>query len=387
MEIFSSNEGRMITISIGDIFESKAQTLVNTVNTVGVMGKGIALGFRKRFPDMFADYVRRCERREVQLKRPYIYRRLTPPHIINFPTKEHWRSVSNLDDITEGLNYLRMHARDWGVTSLAVPPLGCGEGRLEWRVVGPTLYRHLSDLGIPVELYAPFGTPHDELRPEFLEDQATASVHLGQHGAPTPPFHVEPGWVALVAIIEQVSKERYHWPIGRVGFQKVAYFATEAGIPTGLSYRRGSYGPYAPEMKQVLSSLINNGLIVERKLDRMLATRVGPTFVDARRGYESFLVQWQSQIARVVDLVVRMNTNDAEIAATVHFAASRLREANPHPPTEAEILDYVMEWKIRRRPPLDKGEVALAIRRLNVLGWIAAAPSDSLSLPEEAMIA
>jgi len=377
----------MITISIGDIFESKAQTLVNTVNTVGVMGKGIALGFRKRFPDMFADYVRRCERREVQLKRPYIYRRLTPPHIINFPTKEHWRSVSNLDDITEGLNYLRMHARDWGVTSLAVPPLGCGEGRLEWRVVGPTLYRHLSDLGIPVELYAPFGTPHDELRPEFLEDQATASVHLGQHGAPTPPFHVEPGWVALVAIIEQVSKERYHWPIGRVGFQKVAYFATEAGIPTGLSYRRGSYGPYAPEMKQVLSSLINNGLIVERKLDRMLATRVGPTFVDARRGYESFLVQWQSQIARVVDLVVRMNTNDAEIAATVHFAASRLREANPHPPTEAEILDYVMEWKIRRRPPLDKGEVALAIRRLNVLGWIAAAPSDSLSLPEEAMIA
>jgi hypothetical protein len=140
-------------------------------------------------------------------------------------------------------------------------------------------------------------------------------------------------------------------------------------------------------MKQVLSSLINNGLIVERKLDRMLATRVGPTFVDARRGYESFLVQWQSQIARVVDLVVRMNTNDAEIAATVHFAASRLREANPHPPTEAEILDYVMEWKIRRRPPLDKGEVALAIRRLNVLGWIAAAPSDSLSLPEEAMIA
>jgi len=376
----------MIKVLIGDIFESKAQTLVNTVNTVGVMGKGIALGFRKRFPEMFEDYARRCERHEVQLTRPYIYRRLTPPHVINFPTKDHWRSVSKLDDITEGLKYLHAHIGEWGVTSLAVPPLGCGEGRLEWSVVGPTLYRHLRDLGISVELYAPFETPHEELRVEFLESREPASAVVG-HQNGSSSFHVEPGWIALVAIIEQVSKERYHWPIGRVGFQKVAYFATEVGIPTGLSYRRGSYGPYAPEVKQVLSSLINNGLIVERKLGRMLATDVGPTYADARRGYESFLAQWQSQIAKVVDLVVRMNTDDAEIAATVHFAASRLREANQNQPTEAEILDYVMQWKIRRRPPLSDVDVALAIRRLNVLGWIDALPSEALPLPEEALIA
>ena len=141
----------MVKVLIGDIFESKAQTLVNTVNIVGVMGKGIALGFRKRFPEMYEDYVRRCERREVQLRRPYIYRQLTPPHIINFPTKDHWRSVSKLDDVIEGLRYLAAHVAEWGVTSLAVPPLGCGEGKLEWRVVGPTLYRHLDDLRIPVE--------------------------------------------------------------------------------------------------------------------------------------------------------------------------------------------------------------------------------------------
>ena len=89
----------MIKILIGDLFESTAQTLVNTVNTVGVMGKGVALGFRKRFPEMYEDYVRRCEQREVQLGRPYLYRRMIPPYIINFPTKGHWRSVSNLADI------------------------------------------------------------------------------------------------------------------------------------------------------------------------------------------------------------------------------------------------------------------------------------------------
>ena len=377
----------MIKVLIGDIFESKAQTLVNTVNAVGVMGKGIALGFRKRFPEMFEDYARRCQRREVQLTKPYIYRRLTPPHIINFPTKDHWRSVSKLDDIIKGLKYLQAHIADWGVTSLAVPPLGCGEGRLEWSVVGPTLYRHLRDLDISVELYAPFDAARGVTRRILGASGIWPALADHQNGSSS--FHVEPGWVALVAIIEQVSKKRYHWPIGHVGFQKIAYFATEkVGIPTGLSYRRGSYGPYAPEVKQILSSLINNGLIVERKLGRMLATDVGPTYADARRGYESFLAQWRTQIARVVDLVVRMDTDDAEIAATVHFAAEpRLREASPGQPTEAEILNYVMQWKIRRRPPLNDVDVALAIRRLNVLGWIDALPSEALPLPEEALIA
>jgi O-acetyl-ADP-ribose deacetylase (regulator of RNase III)/uncharacterized protein YwgA len=375
----------MVRVLIGDIFESRAQTLVNTVNTVGVMGKGIALGFRKRFPRMYEDYVRRCEQKEVHLGEPYIFQRLAPPHIINFPTKDHWRSVSKLEDIVHGLKYLQAHLRDWGVSSLAVPPLGCGEGRLDWRVVGPTLYRHLNALGISVELYAPFGTPHEELRPEFLEEVRAAGN--GKHAVDTAAFHVEPGWVALVAIIEQVSRERYHWPIGRIGFQKVAYFATEIGIPTGLSYRRGSYGPYAPEVKQILSSLINNGLIVERKRGKMLAADVGPTYADARKGYEPFLAQWHIQIAKVVDLVVRMNTDDAEIAATVHFAANRIREEAHRPPTEAEILEYVKRWKLRRRLPLNDADVALAIRRLNVLGWIDATPSDTLPVPEEAMIA
>jgi uncharacterized protein YwgA/O-acetyl-ADP-ribose deacetylase (regulator of RNase III) len=377
----------MIRVLIGDIFESKAQTLVNTVNTVGVMGKGIALGFRKRFPEMYEDYARRCERHEVQLGRPYFFRRMIPPHVLNFPTKGHWRSVSKLSDIVVGLEYLGNHISEWGITSLAVPPLGCGEGQLEWRVVGPTLHRYLSALGVPVELYAPFGTPHEELQPDFLYNRREIASASGDRGKSLPSFHLEPGWVALVAIIEEVSKERYHWPIGRVGFQKLAYFATEAGIPTGLSYRRGSYGPYAPEVKQVLSKLINNGLIVERKRGRMLAADVGPTYGDAKRGYESFLLEWPSQIARVVDLVVRMDTDDAEIAATVHFSARRLRETLGRQPSEAEIFDYVMEWKNRRRPPLNVGDVALAIRRLNVLGWIEASPSDDLPLLEEAMTA
>lgn len=128
-------------ILVGDILKSKAQTLINTVNCVGVMGKGIALEFKSRFQDMYDDYVRRCEREEVKPGVPYLYSTLFPPQIINFPTKEHWKSISRLTDIEQGLKFLLEHYEAWGVTSLAIPPLGCGNGQLEWRVVGPLIYR------------------------------------------------------------------------------------------------------------------------------------------------------------------------------------------------------------------------------------------------------
>tara|TARA_Y100000310_G_scaffold193641_1_gene193598 strand:+ start:5615 stop:6070 length:456 start_codon:yes stop_codon:yes gene_type:complete len=148
----------MVKVLIGDLFESQSQTLVNTVNCVGVMGKGIALGFKERFPDMYQEYVTRCNAGQVKLGQPYVFPKLIPPWILNFPTKDHWRSVARLQDIVLGLEYLEAHYQEWGIKSLAVPPLGCGEGQLEWRVVGPTLYRHLNRLDVPVELYAPYGT-------------------------------------------------------------------------------------------------------------------------------------------------------------------------------------------------------------------------------------
>lgn len=161
----------MVKVLIGDLFTSKAQTIVNAINCVGVMGKGIALQFKNRFPDMFRDYEERCKRKEVKLGRPYLYKTMLPPYILNFPTKDHWRSVTNLADIERGLQYLHNHYKEWGITSIAVPALGCGEGTLEWRVVGPTLYSYLSKMDIPVELYKPYGTPHQELQPEFLEQK------------------------------------------------------------------------------------------------------------------------------------------------------------------------------------------------------------------------
>lgn len=369
----------MVKVLVGEnMFESKAQTLVNTVNTVGVMGKGIALEFKKRFPDMYEDYVIRCQAGRVKLGEPYIYKK-SRPWIINFPTKEHWRSVSKLSDIYQGLKYLYEHYRKWGVESMAVPPLGCGSGQLEWRVVGRTLHGWLKRFDISVELYAPYGTPKEEVQLNFLEQEVEPDT-------PVAASYLEPGWVALVEILARIRNEQHHWPVGRVNFQKLAYFATLTGIPTKLEYKRGSFGPFAPDLKRAATRLVNNGLIREEQVGRLFAVEPGPTFKDARRAYASQLEKWNDAISKVTDLFLRIEPKHAEVAATVAFAARSLQERLGRKPSEMEVYSEVMEWKQRRRPPVNEAEVALAIRGLSMLGWLDVKASSELPLQEEALL-
>lgn len=373
-----------VDVVVGDLFEVGAQTLVNTVNCVGVMGKGVAREFKRRFPEMYADYVERCERGEVRLGRPYLYRNFEPPHVLNFPTKGHWRSVSRLRDIVAGLEYLEARCRGWGITSLAVPPLGCGHGGLEWSVVGPTLYQHLSRLDIPVTLYAPFETPHAELTPTYLQRSLSAN---GSSDDVSVPRRLEPGWVALVAALAELESDPHHWPIGRTSFQKLAYFLTATGVPTGLEFERGTYGPYAADLARATSALVNNDLLSEASLGRrMIQMRVGPTFNDARIAYERELSEWRERIHRAADLLARLQTREAEVAATVHLVASEVANATGEPPTDAAILTEVMEWKSRKRPPLREDEVLTAIHSLAMLGWLEVTHSERTHIDEAVLV-
>lgn len=374
----------MIKVLVGNIFSSKSQTIVNTVNCVGVMGKGLALEFKKQFPEMYEDYLRRCERGEVKLGMPYLYKESTP-WILNFPTKDHWRSVARLDDIVRGLQFLARNYKQWGITSLAVPPLGCGQGQLEWHIVGPTMYRHLNRLDIPLELYAPYGTPHEELQIEFLEEEAALHGNNGNgHSATQKSERIKPAWIALVEILSRIENQKYHWPISRTIFQKIAYVATEEGLPTELQYQRGSFGPFAPELKRVITGLVNNGLIYEEHLGRMFSVKIGPTFTDARKAYGDQLHNWDSILEKITDLFMRVNdTEKAEIVATVLFAAQELRRKNNGAVSEDDVLKAVLAWKQRRKPPLNPEEIALTIRNLAALGWLNVVSSESLPVPEE----
>lgn len=361
----------------GDLLKSRMHALVNTVNTVGIMGKGVALAFKKRYPAMYVDYVGRCDRHEVRLGEPYVYE--TEDHlVINFPTKQHWRSVSRLSDIVAGLEYLERHYKAWNIRSLAVPPLGCGNGQLDWRVVGPVLLRHLRRLDIPVELYAPNGSS--------LLDTQLDLLNAEDEGRAEQEWRLEPWLVAIAETIHRLESQPYHWPVGRVMFQKIVYFATAAGLPTDLQFEAASFGPFAPGLKAAVARMQNNGLITERQRGRMFEVRSGAVLEDARAIYKDQLEQWSDLIDRIVDLSARLDTTGAEIAATVHYTTEVLHSRLDRSPTITEVISSVGEWKGKRKPPLMRDDILRAIVSLGTRGWLQVDPDDATAQAVDDMV-
>ena len=365
---------------IGDMFASDMQTIVNTVNCVGIMGKGIAQIFKKQYPDMFEDYADRCARGEVRLGEPYHYKDLTGISIVNFPTKGHWRAATRLDDVEAGLDYFVKHFRAWGITSVAFPPLGCGNGGLEWATVGPLMYYKLKGLEIPVELYAPFGTPSIQLKEEFLgaDQQMEFSVKGRQREK------LRPEWAALVEVLYELEQQPYTNPVGRTIFQKICYILTKQGVNTGFQFERSSYGLFAGEVQGAINVLANNNWVMEQQLGKMTALRVGPEFAKARVKLAEKLKPFHRKIDKTVDLFSRIkNTDQAEEVTTVIFAVQRLKqERKPEEVSEADLFDYILEWKKAWKTDESKQHsLAEAIRNLEMLGWVKLRFSESLPAP------
>lgn len=155
------------------LFESPAQTLVNTVNTVGVMGKGIASDFKRLYPDMYQRYRAFCKNGQLEVGQLYLYR---SPHkwVLNFPTKEHWRNPSRLEWIEAGLEKFVTTYSARGITSVAFPQLGTGNGGLSWETVRPVMERHLRNLRIPVYIHIRQRT--SSFVPEHLSSEAAADL-------------------------------------------------------------------------------------------------------------------------------------------------------------------------------------------------------------------
>ncbi|MFC4354218.1 macro domain-containing protein [Chryseomicrobium palamuruense] len=154
----------MIQSVKGNLLEDPAEAYVNTVNTVGVMGKGIALQFKQAFPDVFKQYAKDCKKGLVEVGKMHnvqVEGLAAPKYVINFPTKEHWRNPSKLEYIQEGLQDLVRVVQDLKITSIALPPLGCGNGGLDWQVVRPLILEAFQPLDVEVHLYEPQGTTPD----------------------------------------------------------------------------------------------------------------------------------------------------------------------------------------------------------------------------------
>ncbi len=367
----------MFKAILGDLFQSRAQTLVNTVNCVGVMGKGVAEQFKKRFPDMFEDYKRRSDRKMVRLGEPYLYEHSPDLQIVNFPTKDHWRSPSRLADIERGLDYLAKHSADWKITSIALPPLGCGNGGLEWSEVGPLIFSKLHALPFDVEVYAPYGTPKQQLTREFLS--APSQISLEGKGRKLDPL--KPEWVVLMEVLQELEGQPYATPVGRTIFQKISYTVTEMGVPTGFQFAKGSYGPFSGDVKLALHEFANRNWLHEQQLGRMIALRVAPSYRNDRRRYQEQIDLYQKKISKTVDLFSRIkNTDQAEEVLTVIFATKQLKQAKPERAlAEKDIYDYILDWKKSWRTEDKMRSLAGTIRNLLVLGWLRLNISESIS--------
>lgn len=375
----------MIKVLIGDMFQSNVQTLVNTVNCVGIMGKGVALEFKKRWPGLMQDYENRCAQKLVKPGVPYIYNDMLGTSIVNFPTKDHWRSASRLADIQKGLDLFLENYKAWNITSVAFPPLGCGNGGLEWELVGPIMYRSLSKLDIDVEMYAPFGTPTSHLTSDFLSPSQSRLFSEGEHKG-SRNQKINENWFVLLEVLYQLENQQFSPKVGRTIFQKICHAITALGVETELDFKKASYGPFSEQVKSLLGTLANANLIAESQLGRMNTLTTGPEYLKAREKRQDILTLNMSKIHKTVDLFSRIkNTEQAEEVATVFYAVSKLKEEqNVAIVPEREVFDFVLSWKKSWNNDAKREAIASAIRSLAMLGWIRVSSSDCLPLIEMA---
>ncbi len=230
----------MIEPTRGNILEDDAEALVNTVNCVGVMGKGIVLQFKKAFPENFKAYEVACQRKEIRPGRMFVFETgwmFNPRYIINFPTKRHWRDKSRYEDIERGLKDLIQKVTERKIGSIAVPPLGSGLGGLQWGRVKGLIKTAFEDIpNVRVKLYEPAGSP-----------EATNM----------PVGTAEPKMTVARALLIKLMKQyaRFAYRLTLLEIQKLAYFLQESGMQLKLRHVKHLYGPYAHNLNKVLGIL------------------------------------------------------------------------------------------------------------------------------------
>ena len=363
----------MVKILIGNIFESNAQTIVNTVNCVGVMGKGIAKDFKSKYPDMYKEYVDLCNQGKVKPGQPYYYNDLFGNSIINFPTKDHWRSPSKLSYIVNGLKWFVDNYKELDITSIAFPPLGCGNGGLNWELVGPLMYHWLKDLPIDIEIYAPFGTKTYQLTPEYLEENL---IHNPKEVLGAKSLSFNNNWMIILEAIKQLNARRYGYHVGRTVMQKICYILTDCGIDTGFKFTKGMYGPYCADVENMIAIFSNANLITEKRSGKMIEMQVTNNFNFEERNFSSKDIMAMN---KTIDLFARIkNTAQAELISTIIFAERYLSYNNEYV-SENDIYNYIIEWK-------PKWKIAKAntlpdtIRELALLEWISPILSEDLEV-------
>lgn len=352
----------MIERTRGNLLEADVDALVNTVNTVGVMGKGIALQFKKAFPENFKAYEKACAAGEVEPGRMLVYSLgevCRPRFIINFPTKRHWRGKSSIDDIRSGLAALVEDVKRLEIRSIALPPLGCGQGGLVWDEVLPLIEQAFADLpDVHVLVYEPAGAP----APGAMKNRtARPRMTIGR--------------AAVLGLMSRYLAPGYDDDdLSLLEVQKLAYFLQEAGEFLKLRFQAGFYGPYADNLRHVLNHMeghyiqgFGDGL---NQPETVLVLLPG-----AAEEAEQLLNEHpdtKDRFARVVRLIDGFETPyGMELLATVHWVA----RSNPMAREDVEtVITAVKRWNTRKSQLFQPQHITTAWKRLLEQGWFETKP-------------
>ena len=344
----------MIEFRTGDILTADAEALVNTVNCVGVMGRGVALQFKNAFPDNFKAYEAACASEEVQPGRMFVFETgsfTNPKYIINFPTKRHWRGKSRIEDIESGLSALVNAIRDLGIQSIAIPPLGSGLGGLNWDEVRPRIVKALDSLNnLDTIVFEPSRSP----------------INTKSRDVPK----MTPGRAALVVLINRYLGGLMDPFVTLIEVQKLMYFMQEAGEPLRLNYIKHHYGPYADNLRHVLQAI--EGHLVSGYRDGGDAPdkqlELVPGAVTDAEAFLAADAATRGRFDRVGKLVEGFETPfGLELLATVHWVAARERGSGVD-----DIVGKVHGWNERKRR-FSRRQIGIAHEVLQSNGWLEGA--------------
>jgi len=345
----------MIELVRGDILDADAEALVNTVNCVGIMGRGIALQFRKAFPENYKEYKAVCDRKKLHPGTMLVHdlnRFENPRYIINFPTKRHWKGKSKVEDIQSGLDALVEAVRDHNIHSIAIPPLGCGLGGLNWNQVRPMIQKAFANVpDVHVLVFEPAGAPAVE---EMVIPKKAPNMTKGR--------------AALLCLMSRYLEALMDPFVSLLEIHKLMYFMQEAGENLKLRYTKAPYGPYAKNLRHVLNEMegyfIKGFGDAEDRPDKQIELDL-----EAAQRADLFLKDHQEtneHFDRVVDLIQGFETSyGMELLATVHWLAA---QEDAKTPEEAVAKTYA--WNDRKKM-FPEEHIQIAWNVLCDRGWLS----------------
>ena len=331
----------------GDMFSEPVEALVNTVNCVGVMGKGVALEFKNRWPANFKAYKKLCDAKKLSPGQMFVFDTQGlfasdgPKYLVNFPTKAHWRAKSKISYVEDGLDALAEAIRAHGIKSIAIPPLGCGNGGLDWAQVRPLIMSKLAGLeAVDIVVFTPMDAADE---PEY----AYSSLPMTRARA------------VLLRSLNDLERF-FDGSFDRISLQKIAYFLQALGVDFKLKFSRNLHGPYSEALKKAYIAFEHHGMISGFMTgDRQAhVTNSGCAVAD------DFLNEADEDSDEVIDRLSKLiqgyeSPYGLELLSSVHWLAHH----EGHFPVE-KIIEEMMGWNENKRSSFGEDAIRLAYARL-----------------------